>query len=138
MDGTHLSLRFKHGVHTIFLFVDPLQPISAMTTLLADVLRERYPSGELTTTQGPTFIPSGDDLEARVVYGTPTNPVDPAEGWQRLEAKAGDTPSRRGIRDGSVLAFGFTTDGGALADVDFVVDWPSVEEFEDGDETLEP
>ncbi|SPO02578.1 uncharacterized protein DNG_05251 [Cephalotrichum gorgonifer] len=141
MDGTHLSLRFKHGLHTIFLFVDPLQPVSAMTTLLSDVIRERYPDGELATSQGPTPIPSAD-LEEKLVYAKLTNPADPAEGWQRLDLKPSDTPGRKGITDGSVLAFAIAEAGRNAEDVEFVVDWPVMDEDEfgedEGDETLEP
>lgn len=135
MDGTHLSLRFKHGLHTILLFVDPLQPVSAMTALLLDVLRERYPDGELTSTQGTMQIPpAGDDVE--LAYGRMRDPGDPAEGWTRLEVKPSDTPARKGIRDGEALAFAVAREDGAA---EFVVDWPRVDEYDDeGDDTIEP
>lgn len=136
MDGTHLSLRFKHGVHTIFLFVDPLKPVSAMTDQLLDVLRERYPDGELRSTRGPTRIP-GPGEEAELVYGKLKNPGDPAEGWQRLELKGSDTPSRKGITDGMVLAFAVAREGDD--DVEFTVDWPSAgDELDEGDDTIGP
>ena len=134
MDGTHLSLRFKHGLHTILLFVDPLQPISAMTTLLLDVLRERYPSGELTSTQGTMQIPApGDDVE--LAYGRMRDPGDPSEGWTQLEVKASDTPAKKGVRDGEALAFAVPGESG---DAEFVVDWPRAEEYDEGDDTIEP
>lgn len=135
MDGTQLSLRFKHGLHTVFLFIDPLQPVSAVTAQLLDALRERYPEGELRSSQGPTPIP-GPDAETTVVYGKLKNPGDAAEGWQRLELKDGDTLSRKGVTDGSVLAFAFADDDEGAEDVEFAVDWPSVDEY-DGDDTLE-
>jgi hypothetical protein len=136
MDGTHLSLRFKHGLHTIFLFVDPLQPISKMSTLLLDTLRERYPEGELSTSQGPTHIPAPDAPDTKLVYASLNNPLDPSDGWERLELSDEDTPSSGGITDGSVLAFSIVT--GEAGDVDFVVDWPTLEDYEEGDDTLEP
>lgn len=137
MDGTHLSLRFKHGLHTIFLFVDPLQPVSAMTAQLLDVLRERYPGGELESTQGPTRLPGPDDEETKLVYGKLKNPGDPAEGWQRLELKGTDTPSRKGITDGMVLGFAIVGEG--EDEVEFNVDWPSAgDDLDEGDETLGP
>lgn len=136
MDGTHLSLRFKHGLHTVFLFVDPLQPISTMSALLLDILRERYPDGELSTSQGPTPIPTPGS-ETKLVYANLNNPLDPADGWERLELSDSDTPSRKGIKDGSVLAFAMAA-AGAADDVEFVVDWPTVEDYDEGDETLEP
>ena len=139
MDATHLSVRFKHGLHTVFLFVDPLQPVSEMTAELLDVLRERYPEGELNSTQGPTSIPKADDDSGTtIVYGKLKNPGDTTEGWQRLALKDGDTPSRKGITDGMVLAFAVVPEGREGEDVEFVVDWPSVDEFEEGDETIEP
>ena len=135
MDGSHLSLRLKHGLHTIFLFVDPLQPVSAMSAQLIAVLHERYPEGELTTSQGPTPIP-GPDAEAKVMYGKLRNPGDVTEGWLRMEIKDQETPSKGGITDGSLLAFAFVPEGTEEEDVEFVVDWPSVEDIE-GDETLD-
>lgn len=138
MDGSHLSLRFKHGLHTIFLFVDPLQPVSAMTAQLLDVLRERYPEGELQSTQGPTAIPGPDDDETRIVYAKLRNAADPAEGWQRLELKGADTPSRKGITDGMVLGFAVVREGDD-EDAEFAVDWPSAgDDLEEADDTLGP
>lgn len=133
MDGPQLSLRLKHGLHTIFLFVDPLAPVTAMTAQLLDALRERYPDGELQSSRGPSRIPA-PGAEASVVYGTLRNPGDPAEGWQRLEMEGSDTPSGKGITDGAALAFAFAGEDGD-EEVEFAVDWPSVDEDE-GDDTL--
>ncbi|PKS08353.1 hypothetical protein jhhlp_005297 [Lomentospora prolificans] len=130
MDGANLSLRFKHGVHTIFLFVDSLKPFSNLDAQLLEVLRERYPDGFLTTSQGPTPIPSGD---ATIYYARLKNPVDPTEGWKRLEVSSKDTPNKKGISDNSTLAFAIYEKGTEPDEVEFLVDWPSLDDYEDQD-----
>ncbi|CAI4218452.1 unnamed protein product [Parascedosporium putredinis] len=130
MDGSMLSLRLKHGVHTIFLFVDALEPFSSLDAQLLEVLRERYADGYLTTSQGSTPIPSGD---ATVYYARLKNSVDPSEGWKRLDVLGKDTPSKKGIADNSVLAFAIYEEGQEPDEVEFLVDWPSLDDYEEED-----
>lgn len=130
MDGTHLSLRLKHGVHTIFLFVDSLKPFSDINTKLLDVLRERYPQGTLTTSQGPTPIPPSD-ATTKVYYARLNNPVDPADGWKPLDISDKDTPVKKGITDNTVLAFAIYEDGREPDEVEFLVDWPTLYDYDE-------
>ncbi|KND91090.1 hypothetical protein TOPH_04400 [Tolypocladium ophioglossoides CBS 100239] len=83
VDEAHISVRFKHGVHTIYLFVDALAPFSAVTQELLDLLRERYPSGLTTSVAPPKQTPVPSD--AKLAYGVLTVPNDPSRGWKRLK-----------------------------------------------------
>ena len=90
-----------------------------MTTLLLDVLRERYPDGELTSHAGHHANTSpGRRSGARVREDAgPGRPR--SEGWARLETEGSDTPAKKGIRDGEALAFAVVGEGGGA---EFVVD----------------
>ncbi|KAJ9136638.1 hypothetical protein NKR23_g9702 [Pleurostoma richardsiae] len=126
-----LSLRFKHGLHTIFLFVDPTAPFSVVTTELLEVLRERYPEG-LTRCLSPYKItpvpPAGADV--RVSYAVLINPYDASDGWTDLKIQGRETPLQKGLKDNTIVAF-------AIQDPDdetvpeWVVQWPKLDDDED-------
>lgn len=123
VDEAHISVRFKHGVHTIYLFVDALAPFSAVTQELLGLLRERYPSG-LTTSVAPpktTPVPS----EARLAYGVLTVPNDPSRGWKRLKIGEDEeyNPTKCGLKNNSIVAFAFLEDDDD-DEVLFEVEWP--------------
>ncbi|KAI0599043.1 hypothetical protein F4775DRAFT_552674 [Biscogniauxia sp. FL1348] len=120
-----LSIRFKHGNQTIFLFVDAQQPFSEIQEELLGVLRERYPQG-LATLSSPqkTELP---DEPSRIVFAVPKAPADLSQGWKPLKVQEDDTPASKNLKDNSVVAFAFRPedadedddDGGIRFDVDF-------------------
>ncbi|KAJ4156304.1 hypothetical protein NW754_007928 [Fusarium falciforme] len=120
----HISVRFKHGIHTIYLFVDSLEPFSNVTTQLLDVLTERYPNG-LTTSIAPpktTTVTEGTIL----AYGALKNANDPTAGWKKLKIGNGDTPTRLGLKNNSLIAFAVVDDEDE--DPVFEVEWPREDE----------
>ncbi|PHH69416.1 hypothetical protein CDD80_6744 [Ophiocordyceps camponoti-rufipedis] len=123
VDDAHISVRFKHGIHTIYLFVDALAPMSAVTDELLAVVRERYPDG-LTTSSAPprhTTVPP----DARLAYAVLNVPSDPSKGWKRLKIGSEEeaTPTKCDIRNNGVVAFALADD-----EVVFEVEWPREDE----------
>lgn len=118
-------MRFKHGIHTIYLFIDSLAPISAVTTELLELLQERYPQG-LTTAIAPpktTEVPA----DARLAYGVLTVPNDPSRGWKKLNTDGGEsTPTKLGLKNNSLVAFAVVDD--EEDEVVFEVEWPREDE----------
>jgi len=104
-----LTLRFKHGKHTILLFIDPLSTFAAIKTELLTVLRERYPSG-LSTSLSPTPIKIPDS-QIDVIFGVPVDVYEPQKGWSEIDTSGGaamrESPKSLGLKDGSVVAFAF-------------------------------
>lgn len=124
MDDAHISVRFKHGIHTIYLFVDAQAPFSDVSKELIGLLRERYPDG-LTTTVAPpktTTIPD----EPKLAYGVLNIPNDPTKGWKRIKAGEDESssPSKCGLKTNSIVAFTFLSDDAVEDDVLFEVEWP--------------
>ncbi|KAI0853456.1 hypothetical protein F5Y00DRAFT_224714 [Daldinia vernicosa] len=123
-----LSLRFKHGIHTIFLFVDPSRPFGSIAEDLLEALRARYPSGLTTSLSSPdkTELPN-DHLQIK--FASPKIPTDLSQGWNPLEVGEKDTPVSKGIKDNSILAFAFCPeDADEDYEPDFTVDFPSFDE----------
>ncbi|KAM0329484.1 hypothetical protein ACHAQA_004793 [Verticillium albo-atrum] len=132
VEATDYSIRFKHGVHTILLFVDSLQSFAAINTSLLEVLRERFPGGLTVsnTSTEVTPVPTSDDV--RIAYGLPRNVNDLSQGWKALRIDEDDKPVSKGLRDNVPVAFVFLADGEEPEDVDFIVDVPTLdEEYED-------
>ncbi|KYK57964.1 hypothetical protein DCS_04977 [Drechmeria coniospora] len=122
VDEAHLSVRFKHGIHTIYLFVDALAPFSAVTEELVGLLRERYPAG-LTTSVAPpkqTVVPA----DAKLAYAVLAVPNEPAKGWRRLKVGEDEahTPTKCGLKNNSIVAFAVLADD--ADDATFEVEWP--------------
>ncbi|KAL2756710.1 hypothetical protein ACRALDRAFT_1092858 [Sodiomyces alcalophilus JCM 7366] len=141
MDDSTWSIRFKHGVHTILLFVDSMKPFSEATTTLFDILRERYPDGlTLNHADGAPSTklpPPGADI-SRVAYGVPVNPNDLSQGWRELPIKQSDLPLDSPMKNNSVVAFAFVPEHrDELDEVDFVVDVPVFDDDYDEDEAQE-
>jgi len=135
VDDAHLSVRFKHGIHTIYLFVDALEPMSNVTQLLREVLQERYPSGLTTSVAPPKQTPVPAD--AKLAYAVLSVPNDPSRGWKRLKVGADEefTPTKCGLADNSVVAFAVLgADHDDNDDVQFEVEWPRVDDelYEEG------
>ncbi|KAF4450944.1 hypothetical protein F53441_6005 [Fusarium austroafricanum] len=125
VDDAHISVRFKHGIHTIFLFVDALAPFSNVTTELLSVLSERYPDG-LTTSLAPRKK-TVFDADSILAFGALKVPNEPQAGWVRLKIGDGEsTPTKLGLKNNSLIAFT------VLDDVDdepeFEVEWPKEDE----------
>ncbi|KAK0719246.1 hypothetical protein B0H67DRAFT_551647 [Lasiosphaeris hirsuta] len=130
-----LTLRLKHGIHTVFLFVTPDQTFADITADLLELLRERYPDG-LTTSVAPpktTPIPASDD-GSRVIYGVLKAPADWAQGWKNLRAEESDTVAGKRLKDMAPVAFAFAGEDEALRDVVFEVEVPVLEEEEEEEE----
>jgi hypothetical protein len=127
-------VRFKYGIHTIFLFIDSLAPFSSVTEDLLAVLGERYPDGLTRSSSSPdekTPIPD----TANVTYGILRVPTDPSRGWKvlKLGEDAANTPTKCGLKDNSTVAFTFgnrddDSDDGEEEDAVFVVEWPQEDE----------
>ncbi|KAI5923946.1 hypothetical protein F4810DRAFT_155547 [Camillea tinctor] len=130
-----LSIRFKHGNQTIFLFVDPQKPFSDIQEELLEVLRERYPEG-LATLSSPRKTKLPDD-PSRIVFAVPKAPADLSQGWKPLNVQEGDTPARKNLQDNAVVAFAIRSEeADGDEEVVFNVDFPSWEDeyAEAGDE----
>ena len=130
IDDATISVRFKHGIHTIYLFIDALGTMSAVTDELLKLLRERYPSG-LTTSIAPpkkTTVPEN----TRLAYGVLSIPNDPTRGWKKIKIGSDGvfTPTKAGIKNNSIVAFAFVDeDEDEDAEVEFEVEWPREEDM---------
>ncbi|KAJ4311652.1 hypothetical protein N0V84_010331 [Fusarium piperis] len=120
-----ISVRFRHGIHTIYLFIDALEPFSNVTAKLLDVLTERYPNG-LTTSIAPpktTTVTEGTIL----AYGVLKNANDPTAGWKKLKIGDGDsTPTKLGLKNNSLIAFAVVDDEDE--EPVFEIEWPREDE----------
>lgn len=118
-----ISLRFKYGLHTFFLLVEPLDPFSAITAELIEALHDRAEPILATTTKivpewnaathemidtwvpaDPVPVPSKDKA-LHVAYGVLKDPHDVSKGWKDLDIQPDDTPVSRGLRNNAELAF---------------------------------
>ncbi|GAB0137379.1 hypothetical protein EsDP_00005647 [Epichloe bromicola] len=123
VDHELISVRFKHGIHTIYLFVEASAPMSDVSAELVNVLRDRYPGG-LPTSIAPaktTPLPS----EPVLAYGLLNVPNDPSRGWKRIKTGDGEvnSPTKCGIKNNSIVAFTFVADH-VDDEVLFEVEWP--------------
>ncbi|UKZ80252.1 hypothetical protein TrVFT333_008009 [Trichoderma virens FT-333] len=134
VDDAHISVRFKYGIHTIFLFIDALAPFSSVTQDLLEVLKDRYPDGLTKSSATPderTPVPDA----ANLTYGVLRVPTDPSKGWKplKLGEDAANTPTKCGIKDNSIVAFAFAPDDEDDMDAEegdavFEVEWPQEDE----------
>ncbi|TGJ84379.1 hypothetical protein E0Z10_g4423 [Xylaria hypoxylon] len=125
-----LSIRFKHGNQTIFLFVDSMATFSQVQEELLGILKERYPDGITTsrTSSEKTNLPND---ASQIKFAVLENNTDPAQGWKPLDFELDDHPIDQGFEDNMMVAFAFDTD-----DAHFEVEFPSYdEEMEDAGES---
>ncbi|KAI3324664.1 hypothetical protein HD806DRAFT_534130 [Xylariaceae sp. AK1471] len=123
-----LSIRFKHGNQTIFLFIDPMKPFSCVQDELLEILNERYPDGITTSVIPPKKTKLPTDA-SQIKFALPKNTTDPTQGWKPLEVEADDTPVGKGLEDDMIVAFAIATDFAEdLDDVKFEVELPSYED----------
>lgn len=123
-----LSIRFKHGNQTIFLFVDPLSPLHLVQEELLSILSERYPDGITTSAMPPekTKLP---ERATQIKFALPENNLDPTQGWKPLSFGPEDSAVSIGIKDNMIVAFAFAADDTDELDyVDFNVEFPSYED----------
>lgn len=127
-----ISLRFKHGPVTTFLFVDRSATFSDIGNQLLDALRERYPRGLPKAAMLPdtTPVPAAGE-EARVVFAVPRNPRDLAAGWKALNTDNGETPASLRMRENSALAFVIQAGDEIGEAASFHVEIPTFEEEEE-------
>ncbi|KAI1415038.1 hypothetical protein F5Y13DRAFT_157736 [Hypoxylon sp. FL1857] len=119
-----LSIRFKYGIHTIVLFVDPTKPFSDVADELLEILRDRYPQG-LTTTFGSKDKIELPDDPLQIEFALPKSPTDLSRGWNPLNVSEKDTPASKGLEDNSVVAFAFRPhDADEDDETKFEVDFP--------------
>ncbi|KAI8622948.1 hypothetical protein F5Y19DRAFT_460380 [Xylariaceae sp. FL1651] len=129
-----LSIRFKHGNQTIFLFVDPMKPFSNIQEELLDILNERYPDG-LTTSVIPLKKTKLPNSASQIKFAVPKNNVDPTQGWKALDIDLNDTPVGKGLQDNMMVAFAIASDDEDDAEeTSFEVDFPSYEEEENAED----
>lgn len=130
---TDLSIRFKHGNHTIFLFVDPTSTFSEVAKELLEILKERYPGGLTTSAVPPkkTALPSD---ASSIEFAVLKNKADTSKGWTPLKTTPEeDTPASQGIQENSMVAFAIRPEEDEeKADEDeelaFEVDFPGYED----------
>ncbi|KAK5987032.1 hypothetical protein PT974_11148 [Cladobotryum mycophilum] len=127
VDDAHISVRFKHGIHTIFIFIDSLAPFSSVTEELLELVRERYPDGLTKSASSPETTPIPES--ANVVYGVLAVQNDASKGWKKLKVgeRGENTPTRCGLKNNSIVAFTFVEDEDE-DDVEFEVEWPQEDE----------
>ncbi|GKU03327.1 hypothetical protein FLAG1_05759 [Fusarium langsethiae] len=125
VDDAHISVRFKHGIHTIYLFIDALAPFSNVTAELTSVISERYPEG-LTTSISPPKNTAVDE-NSIIVYGALKIPNDPSSGWVKLKTGNGEsTPTKLGLKNNSLVVFAVAKHEND--DPEFEVEWPREDE----------
>ncbi|KAL1901085.1 hypothetical protein Sste5346_002152 [Sporothrix stenoceras] len=134
-----ISLRFKSGPVTTFLFVDRSATFTSIGNRLLDALRERYPHGLPETAMLPdtTPLPAAGEGDARVVFGVPRNPRDLSVGWKPLNTDNGETPTSLRLRENSVLAFTIQSGDSIGGTPSFHVEIPTFEEEQLGEEDEE-
>jgi hypothetical protein len=125
-----LSLRFKYGIHTVFILVDPKKTFSAIANKLLEVLQERYPDGLKTERDSPeTALP---DDASRIEFAVLKVSADPSQGWRPLRADEDDTPVSKGLKDNQMVAFAFRDeDMTDFGEVVFEVAFPTYEDEEE-------
>lgn len=101
-----LPLRFKHGVHTIFLFANPLEPFSKVTDELVETLRDRHSHGLRLSADDSerTPIPSLDE-DFSIAYAVLRDPRDERSGWKNMEITGDETVASLKLKDNAMVAF---------------------------------
>ncbi|CAN8101501.1 unnamed protein product [Discula destructiva] len=127
-----MSLRFKYGIHTFFLLIEPLdtfatidqaliealhdraEPILATTTELVPKINEKTKMPEIDPITGeqieewlpadPVPVP-GKDEDLCIDYGVLKDIHDVSKGYENLDIQPDDTPASRGLKSNDELAF---------------------------------
>lgn len=101
-----MSIRFKYGIHTIFIFVDPTKPFSSIAEELLGILKERYPAGLSATLEGREMTELPNDA-SQIKFAVPKDPRDLSQDWKALDIGEQDTPADKNIKNNDVVAFAF-------------------------------
>lgn len=117
-----ITIRFKHGTCTIFLFVDPMSTFPVVSKELLEILQERYPEGIPSASKPATALP---DDASQIAYAVPKSAADPAQGWKPLKVGSSDTWVSKGLKNGAMVAFAFKDDDD---EVEFEVDFPTYDD----------
>jgi hypothetical protein len=127
INDTIITLRFRFGMHAIFLFVDTLKPFSAVTPELLELLRERYPDGLKASINPPKTVAVPLESDAEIAYATMVQVSNESIAeWKRLEPRfMKQTPEALGMKNNDILAFAFVDDQDD--EVDFEVEFPQDE-----------
>ncbi|KAI1812573.1 hypothetical protein GGS20DRAFT_557193 [Poronia punctata] len=128
---TDLSLRFKIGNQTIFLFVDPLESFLQTQHDLLDILKEVYPDG-IPISATNTKKMSIPEAASHIKLAVPKNPLDLNQGWKPLSLRPEDSATSLGIKDNAIVAF-VGSNNEELDSADFYVDVPSFDDDDDDD-----
>ncbi|KAI4595334.1 hypothetical protein KJ359_007008 [Pestalotiopsis sp. 9143b] len=133
VDDTDLSIRFKYGIHTIFLFVDPNSTFADVASELLQVTQERFPNGMNADKDTPPAAVPEDS--SRVEFAVLAVPSDPSQGWTPLRAAADDKLLSKGLKDNQIVAFAFRDEDDEDIDEDaFQVAFPTYDEEEEEEE----
>ncbi|EKD18489.1 uncharacterized protein L3040_007488 [Drepanopeziza brunnea f. sp. 'multigermtubi'] len=128
--STALTLRFKYGRQTVFLFTEPLTPFPDILKELLSTLRERYPKG-MPTGDPEEFTPIPDS-GIDVVLGVPKDLYDLSKGWDGLKILGPgleETPKSLGLKESTPIAFAFTESEAWQKNKTFHVEFSNVEEL---------
>ena len=131
MEEQDVSVRFKYGIHTIYMFVDLTEPMSKVKTDLLELLRERYPSGLTTSFESAQKlkIPESDS-STYLALGALAVPNSAEAGWKKIKFDEDQTALKTGLKQNSIVAFTFLES--ADDEAEFLVEWPKeVEEDEE-------
>ncbi|KAL2129438.1 hypothetical protein VTI74DRAFT_7812 [Chaetomium olivicolor] len=131
VDDPEITIRLKHGIHTVFLFAMLDWPFSRVTSELLSILRDRYPGGLTTSIDQPegTAVPASDD-NINLAYALPKNPNDLSQGWKNIGAQPDDTVGSKGLKDNCALAFALLEPDANEGNVKFHVEVPTLDEEE--------
>ncbi|KAI1119053.1 hypothetical protein F5Y14DRAFT_119519 [Nemania sp. NC0429] len=122
-----LSIRFKCGTQTVFLYIDPVATFSHVQEELLETLKERYPDGITASPKSTTKTQLPSDA-SQIRFALLKSKTDPAQGWEPLDFDLDDTPADKGFQDNMMVAFAFATDDDDADDVRFEVMFPSYDE----------
>ncbi|KAI1128736.1 hypothetical protein F5Y10DRAFT_239791 [Nemania abortiva] len=123
-----MSIRFKHGNQTIFIFIDSMTTFSQVQEELLDILKERYPNG-ITTSVIPSEKTELPNSASQIKFAVLKNKADTTQGWKPVDFESDDAPVDKGFEDNMMVAFAIVADDADDADdVTFKVEFPSYEE----------
>ncbi|KAI0881615.1 uncharacterized protein GGS22DRAFT_172565 [Annulohypoxylon maeteangense] len=125
-----ISISLKYGIHTIFLFVDPMKPLIDVAEELLEILTERYPKGltSFSLERGESKIELPDDPE-QIEFALPKVANDFSQGWDTLDSAKTQTPVDIGLANNNVVAFTFKpSDADSEYEPEFQVDVPDLED----------
>ncbi|KAK4129844.1 hypothetical protein N657DRAFT_653111 [Parathielavia appendiculata] len=131
VDDPQITIRFKYGIHIIFMFAMLDWTFSRLTDELLSVLRDRYPKGLTASIGEPeaTTLPtSGSDF--KLVYALPKTASDLSRGWNVIKAGPNDTLGAKGLTEMCSVAFAFLDPDANETDAEFPVELPILDDQE--------